>query len=172
MGIFKNKSKSGMPEACAPGMAAAYNMKRKKMAHGGMMTNDGYQSEGKGHTININVSPQGEYKPQMMAEGGVMKDLPAKKQEPVPDPDMVDQIMSKRAMYSEGGKVANEDSGESASMPDQMAKSDPNEFDDLALRDDLSFDYTGENSGDEDGSDLNQESGDMVDKIMRKRSRK
>jgi hypothetical protein len=95
--------------------------------------------------------------------------------------DMVDRIMAKREMpsretagaYSRGGMVANEDSGESASTPHRMAKDEPNEFDDLALRDDLESDYTGANSGDEDGSTLNQTDGeDMVDRIMRKRSKK
>lgn len=213
MPLFKGKSKKAFGENVATEMdsgkpqnqalAIAYNMKKKsrKMAEGGMMTNDGYQSEGKGHTIHINVHPQAGYDPMEsapaksssgamheddedfnqehvhemgMADGGVIKDLPPKEPTQLPEEeDMVGRIMSKRAgMYSEGGKVANQNSGESSSDPNEMAKSDPNEFDDLALRDDLDFSYSGENSGDEDGSELNQEDDDMVGRIMRKRSAK
>lgn len=96
--------------------------------------------------------------------GDVMKELPAKKQEPLPEEhggDMVDRILSK--CMSEGGMVANEQ-GERA---DEM----PNEFDDLALRDDLDSEYDASNSGDDRGSKLNQEE-DMQDRILRKRSAK
>lgn len=88
--------------------------------------------------------------------------------------DMVDRIMAKRQhCYSEGGKVANKDSGESTDDPHTFAKGDENEFDDLALRDDLESEYTGANSGDEDGSKLNQEDDheDMISRIMRKRKK-
>lgn len=128
-----------------------------------------HQPEGKGHTIHIQVNPQAEadtgaMHPQKMAEGGMAH------QDDSHEMDMVDRVMKKRGQcYSEGGKVANMDSGESTDDPESFAKSDPNEFDDLAMRDDLESDYTGENSGDEDGSELNQ---DFVGKIMRKRSKK
>lgn len=92
--------------------------------------------------------------------------------------DMVEKIMMKRmpkdepVYMSEGGKVANEDSGESVSDP-VYAKANPNEFDDLALRDDLSSSYNAMNSGDEDGSKLNQDDDDedMTGRIMKKRSK-
>lgn len=175
-------------------LAIAYNMKRKarKMAEGGMIGS--HQPPGQGHTVHINVHPQAEYDPMehpapernsmsmeeddkglnqhhvdemMMAEGGEMGH-----QSEDHDMDMVGRIMHKREqMYSQGGKVANENSGESTQDPHSFAKADPNEFDDLALRDDLSSEYTGENSGDEDGSDLNQDD-DMVGRIMRKRASK
>lgn len=77
--------------------------------------------------------------------------------------DIADRALSKRC-YSEGGKIANEDSGESTDE-DSMAKADPNEFDDLALRDDLSADL----KPDGHGSDLNQD--DFVEKILRKRAK-
>lgn len=239
-------------------LAIAYNLKRKakKMAHGGMMTEDGYQSPHKGHTIHINVNPQsnvdepGEYaeggsvkrerpyssegqkgwthekdyakgvhreiengksyagslserghserskevhqarldesrsmpKPKLegLADGGLIKDLPGEQpgHEPLPqmpeeqpeDPmdkhmaqdndDMVGRIMKR---MSKGGMVANETS--------ERADEAPNEFDDLALRDKLEFEDTGSSSGDEDGSELNQDDHeDMVGRIMKKRA--
>jgi hypothetical protein len=84
--------------------------------------------------------------------------------------DIVDRAM-KRCGYSQGGKVANEDSGSSASDPSKMAKSDPNEFDDLALDDDLEASDTGANSGDELGSKLNQED-DFIARVMKKRAKR
>ena len=86
--------------------------------------------------------------------------------------DLVSRIMKQR-MYSEGGRVANEDSGESASTPDRMAKDLPNEFDDLALRDDLESSDTGANSGDElsdDQEDMDRR--DIVSRIMRSRAKR
>lgn len=211
-------------------LAIAYSMKRKakKMAEGGMLTEDGYQPESKGHTIHIHVNPKAGYEPtenphvksnemaehedaRMLnqhgkdevgpggyADGGLIKDLPPKKQEKLPpiekmepeyhadggfigshqtedhEEDMVGRILKKMGhQYSEGGRVANEDSGESTSDPESFAKADENEFDDLASRDDLAFDYTDENSGDELSSKLNQEDGeDMIGRIMRKRAKK
>jgi hypothetical protein len=74
---------------------------------------------------------------------------------------IVDRVMAKRAgCYSMGGRVANED--------DPIAEFRKNEFDDLALRDDLESEYTGENSGDELGDeheDMRRE--DVVTRIMR-----
>lgn len=130
---------------------------------GGGMVEGAHQSPGMGHTIHIHVNPQaqqdtGAMHPQKMAEGGDVDDC-----------DMVGRVMKKRQGYSEGGKVANEESGESTDNPESFAKADGNEFDDMALDDDLEFHDTGENSGDEDGSELNQ---DFVGKIMKKRSKK
>src|ERR1700761_2664905 len=45
------------------------------------------------------------------------------------DDDMIARIMSKRNMYSEGGKIANEGEDELS----HMADGDPNEFDYLAI---------------------------------------
>ena len=91
-----------------------------------------------------------------MAEGGLVDD------EHEQDADMIARIMHKRKMYSEGGKVAN-DVG--VAEADKM----PAEYDDLVLRDDLESSYDGENSGDMDGSKLNQDEGDMISRIMKKR---
>lgn len=185
----KEEMHDGKPQKQA--LAIAYSMKKKakKMAEGGMMTDDGYQSPNKGHTVHIHVNPQANVEePGMYAEGGEAKEkcmncggsMPCVahggmmgEQTEAHDEDMVDRIMNKRmmpsketkgALYSEGGKVSNES--------EEMADEDPNEFDDLALRDDLEFKDTGANSGDEDGSKLNQDDDDedMVGRIMKKRS--
>ncbi len=87
---------------------------------------------------------------------------------------MVRRIMMGRMQgYSKGGMVANEDQGESASSPDEMAKDKENEFDDLALRDGLEFNSTGANAG--DSLDDEREDGDRADiisRIMRSRAKK
>ncbi len=95
--------------------------------------------------------PHGEY-----AEGGeVGKD----------DDDLVMTIMKKR--YSKGGQVSN-DVGEGQDV-DKMA----NQFDDLVLDDDLSADYTGENSGDEIGNEQEDDDRkDVVSQIMKSRKKK
>lgn len=235
-------------------LAIAYAMKKKSMSHEPKMAEGGFigshQSPTKGHTIHINVHPQGNVpEPGDYAQGGSVEEGPAEKankhiqgihrispaykrpgedhnkygkvsygeserfankdwekdrhnqvieeSRSMPKPnleglaeggmagdqtddhemDMVDRIMAKRmpkdepAMMSEGGMMANKNSGESTSDPDSYAKADANEFDDLALRDDLEFKDTASNSGDEDGSKLNQddEDEDMVGRIMKKR---
>jgi hypothetical protein len=87
---------------------------------------------------------------------------------------MVMRIMMGLAKgYSEGGRVANEDAGESASEPDDMAKDKMNEFDDLALRDDLEFKETAASSGDEDGDAAeDHDRNDIVSRIMRSRAKR
>ncbi len=72
----------------------------------------------------------------------------------------VDRIMAKRKM-SKGGMVANGGDDEF----EKLAGSDPAEFDDLALRDELEFSETGANSGDELGNA--QESEDRKDTVAR-----
>ena len=82
--------------------------------------------------------------------------------------DLVDRIIEQR-MYSLGGEVAN--GGEDKLS--QMADSDPNEFDDLALEDDLEFHETGANSGDELGNArTDEDEHDVVAKVMRSRAKK
>ena len=79
--------------------------------------------------------------------------------------DMVGRIMQRRQnMYSEGGKVANDTEDVSDFMP--------NEFDDLALRDDLESSYTGANSGDEAGNAReDHDRRDVVARIMARRKK-
>ena len=76
--------------------------------------------------------------------------------------DVVGRVMKK---YSEGGKIANggdDDLGE-------MADSSPNEFDDLALRDDLESSSDGANNGDFLGNTRTEDDNeDIVARIMRK----
>jgi len=80
--------------------------------------------------------------------------------------DMVGRIMKQRQQhFSEGGRVANE--------TDHEAGFAPNQFDDLALRDDLEFSDTGANSGDflsDDREDADRK--DIVSRIMRSRAKK
>lgn len=79
--------------------------------------------------------------------------------------DLVDKIMAKR--MSKGGVVANEDHGHE---DEDLADFSPNEFDDLVLRDDIEFSYTGANSGDEIGNAQEDEDrDDIVSKIMKSR---
>ena len=79
------------------------------------------------------------------------------------DNDMIARIMRQR--YSEGGRVANETPPE--------ADFAPNEFDDLALRDDLEFSETGANSGDEQGDAReDHDRADIVSRVMASRRKK
>ncbi len=85
--------------------------------------------------------------------------------------DMVGRIMKQRQQqFSEGGRVANEDHGPNNS---RLAGFSPNEFDDLSLRDDLEFSYTGANSGDELGNEQeDHDRHDIVSRIMKSRNKK
>ena len=81
---------------------------------------------------------------------------------------LVDRVMAKH--YSQGGKVANEDHGP---MDSRLAGFDQNEFDDLALRDDLSFAYNESNSGDANGDKQEDEDRkDIVARIMASQRKK
>jgi len=81
----------------------------------------------------------------------------------VGEDDMISKIMAKH--YSEGGRLANK--------TEITADFDPNEFDDLALRDGLEEHETGANSGDELGDEQEDEDRrDMVSKIMRSRAKR
>ena len=126
----------------------------KCMAEGGMMTDSGYQDDD-----------------EVMAEGGMTHET---HQSAADELDMVGRVLAKHAArYSEGGRVANANVGESASMPGMRAKDDPNEFDDLALRDDLESDYTGTNSGDELGnSQEDSDEADIIARIMRSKKKR
>lgn len=76
--------------------------------------------------------------------------------------DIIGQVLAKR--MSRGGMVANKQ----GPGVDEL----PNEFDDLALRDDLESSYTGANSGDELGNEGEDERrADMVMRAMLKRKK-
>ncbi len=108
-------------------------------------------------------------KPNLYAEGGEVDGHEDEEMHP-----MIKKILMGRMKgYSEGGMVANENSGESASEPDEMAKWKENEFDDLALDDHLEFDASGANEGDELGDEQEDEDRhDIVSKIMKSRSKR
>lgn len=105
-------------------------------------------------------------KPKLLAHGGMAGDYQSSCTADCNSPcevhnmgeDLVGQVLKGRKM-SQGGKVANEQ----GSGVDGL----PNEFDDLALRDDLEFSYTGANSGDERGDSSLLD--DAVAKVMLRR---
>lgn len=112
----------------------------------------------------LNQHGEDEEGPQgMYAEGGQITD---NEQDEAHMFDMVGRIMKMRQKcYSEGGRVANQDTN----ITDEM----PNEFDDLHLRDDLKSSYTGANSGDQLGDDQeDKDRRDIVSMIMRSRAKK
>lgn len=166
MPLFKGKSKQAFSKNVATEMdagkpqkqslAIAYAMKRRgnKMAHGGVV--DGYESSCTEHceqpcAIHEQASGYENDPPeQHYAEGGI-----------------VDRVMKK--YLSEGGMVANGGEDDLDAMPDGR----PNEFDDLALRDDLEFNYTGANSGDELGDEQeDKDRSDIVSRVMRSRAKR
>lgn len=85
---------------------------------------------------------------------------------PLEESDLTSRIMHKRSqMYSEGGRIANEQH--------HFADESPNDFDDLALRDDLEFHDTGANSGDELGDSREEhDRSDIVARVMASRRKK
>jgi hypothetical protein len=95
--------------------------------------------------------------------------------------DMVGRIMKQRQQsFSEGGKVANYDHGQTDTDVDDSDEYDKglagfhcNEFDDLAMRDDLSHTYTEANSGDDLGNARTEhDEEDDVARIMRLRQQR
>ena len=86
------------------------------------------------------------------------------------DEDMVGRIMKQKQMsYSKGGQIANSD------MYNQTKYDEPNEFDDLVLRNDdmEDADYTGANSGDElDNPGEDARRSDIISRIMKSRRKK
>lgn len=158
-----------------------------KMAEGGMLTDSGYQSHDKPE-IDGDLMPEAHLKQELAehihhepthdsaVDHAVMNQI-GDEDEGAGDMDsihpMVKRIMMGRAQgYSEGGKVANEESGESTDES-TFAKADGNEFDDLALRDDLEFKSTGANAGDDnDDAEQNHEREDIVSRIMKSRAKK
>lgn len=128
---------------------------RKNLAEGGYVEDEmqsGYQD-----MPEIYDSPEDDYLSVDVPNLDPVDDM-------LDDSDIVDEIMEQR--YSEGGQVAN-DVGEG-----QEADKMPNQFDDLVLRDELEFSYTGDNSGDHLGDEsLDDEEEELVDGIMRKRKK-
>jgi len=105
------------------------------------------------------------------AEGGQITD---NEQSDAHEMDMVGRIMKQRQqMFSKGGQVANNtDRDEKYPMPhrDDMGSG---HYDDLVNRDELSFSYTGANSGDELSSPGEDERRrDIVSRVMASRRKK
>lgn len=149
-------------------MAVKYAMMKraKKMNHGG----DCYADGGNVKDEDVHKDPMAVEKSIKkafkgpFAHGGEVdqEDIDMAEMEDMDD-DMIEAIMRKR--YSKGGKVAND--------TPPMVDSEKADYDDLALRDDLEFDYTGENSGDELGNEkLDEDDRDLVAAIMKSRKKK
>ena len=174
---IKTEMENGMPQKQA--IAVAYNMKRhagKKMAMGGMMTNDGYQSScsaGCNSPCEIHEQASGfvEHesdvkRPNEMAMSESDRDLNQHGEDEMgPDgarmamggdmedyqkesPDMRDDLVARVMKQRMYSK-----GGMVANDTPITAGFESNDFDDLARRDELESSYTGANSGDEDGSD-------------------
>src|SRR5271166_2766384 len=152
-------------------------------AEGGMLTDSGYQSSCNEHCespcmVHEQAEPVNAMLPEdpPHSEGRALSlNQHGASDEGAGDMDsihpLIKKIMMSRAKgYSEGGKVANEDHGP---MDSRLAGFKQNEFDDLALRDDLEESYTGKNSGDELG-DAQEDSDrrDIVSRIMKSRAKK
>ena len=142
-------------------MAMAYAMKKKSkmMADGGFVSKEkmsGYEDHDSGAMTSdypsMDLNQLGD---EDEGAGGGNEINP-----------FVMKIMMGRAKgYSEGGQVANEQG--------PLADHDPNEFDDLALRDDLESSYTGANSGDELGNTQEDEDrANIIKKIMQSRAKR
>jgi hypothetical protein len=170
---FKVERKAGKP--MKQSLAIAYAMKKKKkMAKGGMMHGEDCECPNCCTAIGRDPSPEVVMNGPAHAEAAkdLNQHMPMTKEDMYDD--LVDRIMqqhskdfSSEARLSEGGMVAN--GGED----EDLADFSPNEFDDLALRDDLESSYTGANSGDELGDEQEDEDRkDIVARIMKSRAKK
>lgn len=171
------------------------------MAEGGMLTGDGYQSsdpcphnrpsmdvceqcsgfvEHPGNDVKDNGSAESEDERRLnqhgaeetgpegaYAEGGRIGD---DYQTSAHEMDMVGRIMAQRQRsYSKGGRVANSGMGDL----DDMADGQPNNFDDLSLRDDLESSNSGANDGDDLGNAReDKDRRDIVARIMASRAKR
>jgi len=166
-------------------LAIAYAMKRKAKARdrkedeeehkasGGMVNIERRKRDFNHNSRNYAEGGLAEFEREEGASGYPVEDLPC------PDcasghcdrhsddmmahgGDVVARLMQKR--MSEGGKIANASDEYTGG---EQADFSSNEFDDLALRDDLKENYTAENSGDELGNDREDEDRrDIVSRIM------
>lgn len=173
-GVHQDKASGGGMSSAG---AQVRSMHRKSMGEGVLASHEALKSNAVSAHEKVLSEMQSMKKPNLMAEGGDVMDehememlnQMGDKDEGAGDMDsihpMIQKIMMSRMKgYSEGGKIANEHSGESTDEP-TFAKESGNEFDDLALDDDLEEHYTGANSGDELGDE--QEDHDRHDIVMR-----
>jgi hypothetical protein len=156
------------------------------MASGGYIGS--YQSDNSDPDIDGDLMPQAHLEQELAehvhhepthdshVEHAVMNQM-GDEDEGAGDMDAIHPLVRKIMMgcaqgYSEGGKVSNEESGESSDEP-SMAKWDGNEFDDLALRDDLEFKSTGANEGDEDSDEQeDRDRAGIISRVMKSRAKK
>lgn len=147
--------------------AVGYAMK-KKMAKGGEMRSGFVDHEGDDVKHDKMAMMEDD---KMLGQHGAKEHGPmgayAKGGEVDHEADMVHRILKK--CYSEGGQVAN---GGDDDL-DRMADGAPNNFDDLALRDDLESSYDGDNAGDHLGNEQEDEDRhDIVKRIMKSQAKK
>lgn len=161
----------------AQSLAIAYAMQRKakakRMAEGGMLTPERLEADKAQAREDLEVSTpkpmqmtdQMDTEPTREPAGSFSDALKAAKAKKYAEGGMadddgcVDRIMASR--YSRGGMAANDETLSADELP--------NEFDDLALNDDLESTYTAENSGDLDGG-LPDEDDDIA-RMLRNRRR-
>lgn len=86
------------------------------------------------------------------------------------DPVVMKIVMGRAKGYSKGGMVANEDSGESASEPDEMAKWEDNEFDELGKSGGMDGHYSGSEEIGDEQEDHDRD--DIVKRVMKSRSKR
>lgn len=86
------------------------------------------------------------------------------------DPVVMKIVMGRAKGYSKGGMVANEDSGESASEPDDMAKWEENEFDELGKSGGMDGHYSGSEEIGDEQEDHDRD--DIVKRVMKSRSKR
>lgn len=86
------------------------------------------------------------------------------------DPVVMKIVMGRAKGYSKGGMVANEDSGESASEPDEMAKWEDNEFDELGKSGGMDGHYSGSEEIGDEPEDHDRD--DIVKRVMKSRSKR
>jgi hypothetical protein len=147
----------------------SYQSRGKPNIDGDLMPAAHLEQELAEHVAHMDA-PQSSYEHNVMNQMG-------DEDEGAGDMDSIDPMVMRITMgrakgYSKGGKVANEESGESTDEP-TMAKADGNEFDDLALRDDLEFKDTGANSGDElDDAQENHDRNDIISRIVKSRAKR
>jgi hypothetical protein len=152
------------------GYIGSYQSKDKPEIDGDLMPEAHLEQELAEHVAHMDA-------PDSHVEHAVMNQMGAE-DEGAGDMDMIHPMVMKIMMgrakgYSKGGMVANEDQGESASVPDEMAKDKPNEFDDLALRDDLEFDSSGANEGDEHGDAAeDHDRADIIARVLKSRAKR
>lgn len=175
--------KMGMAEGgYASDAHAAAMSKRERAIHafkGGMLTKDGYQHEedevdgGNAHPMAEEHVEHPESHDSMVSHDVMNQE--GEEDEGAGDGNEMDPVVMKIVMgrakgYSKGGMVANEGSGESASEPDDMAKWEDNEFDELGKSGGLDGHYSGSEKIGDEQEDHDRD--DIVKRVMKSRSKR